>query len=84
VAWLHALWLAYRQHKDPEAGLSGLFVWHRDFRTHAVAAIRAPVGTGVHGPVHQPCHPARGGQLLLDDRPHRQPWKNEGAGKDQL
>ena len=22
VAWLHALWLAYQQHKDPEAGLS--------------------------------------------------------------
>ncbi len=44
MAWLHALWLAYRQHKDPEAGLSGLFVWHRDFRTHAVAAIRAPKG----------------------------------------
>ncbi|WP_157851307.1 MULTISPECIES: helix-turn-helix transcriptional regulator [Streptomyces] len=42
------------------------------------------VGTGAHRPVHQPCHPARGGQLLLDDRPHRQPWKNEGAGKDQL
>lgn len=44
VAWLHALWLAYQQHRDPEAGLSGLFVWHRDFLTHAVAAIRAPGG----------------------------------------
>ncbi|MGW2594907.1 DUF4913 domain-containing protein [Streptomyces sp. NPDC001515] len=44
VAWLHALWLAYQQHTDPEAGLSGLFVWHRDFLTHAVAAIRAPGG----------------------------------------
>lgn len=44
VAWLHALWLAYQQHKDPEAGLSGLFVWHRDFLTHAIAAIRAPGG----------------------------------------
>ncbi|CAL9364047.1 hypothetical protein SUDANB105_00727 [Streptomyces sp. enrichment culture] len=44
VAWLHALWLAYQQHKDSEAGLSGLFVWHRDFLTHAVAAIRAPGG----------------------------------------
>jgi hypothetical protein len=44
VAWLHALWLAYQQHKDPEAGLSGLFVWHRDFLTHAMAAIRAPGG----------------------------------------
>ncbi|WP_307717915.1 DUF4913 domain-containing protein [Streptomyces sp. V4I23] len=44
VAWLHALWLAYQQHKDPEAGLAGLFVWHRDFLTHAIAAIRAPGG----------------------------------------
>ncbi|WP_066938729.1 DUF4913 domain-containing protein [Streptomyces sp. NBRC 110611] len=44
VAWLHALWLAYQQHKDPEAGLSGVFVWHRDFLTHAVAAVRAPGG----------------------------------------
>ncbi|MCM2579700.1 DUF4913 domain-containing protein [Streptomyces meridianus] len=44
VAWLHALWLAYQQHKDSEAGLSGLFVWHRDFLTHAIAAIRAPGG----------------------------------------
>ncbi|KUN02179.1 hypothetical protein AQI95_29130 [Streptomyces yokosukanensis] len=44
VAWLHALWFAYQQHKDPEAGLSGMFVWHRDFLTHAMAAIRAPGG----------------------------------------
>ncbi|MGI5457555.1 DUF4913 domain-containing protein [Streptomyces sp. CA-249302] len=44
VAWLHALWLAYQQHKDAEAGLSGLFVWHRDFLTHAMATVRAPGG----------------------------------------
>ncbi|MGW0708991.1 DUF4913 domain-containing protein [Streptomyces sp. NPDC002643] len=44
VAWLHALWLAYQQHKDPEAGLTGLFVWHRDFLTQAIAAVRAPGG----------------------------------------
>jgi Domain of unknown function (DUF4913) len=44
VGWLHALWLAYQQHIDPEAGLSGLFVWHRDFLTHAMAAVRAPGG----------------------------------------
>jgi hypothetical protein len=44
TAWLHALWMAYQQHKDPEAGLSGLFVWHRDFLTHAMAAVRAPGG----------------------------------------
>uniref|UniRef100_A0AAU2K252 DUF4913 domain-containing protein n=1 Tax=Streptomyces sp. NBC_00049 TaxID=2903617 RepID=A0AAU2K252_9ACTN len=44
VAWLHALWMAYQQHKDPEAGPSGMFVWHRDFLTHAMAAIRAAGG----------------------------------------
>ncbi len=44
VAWLHALWLAYQQHKDPEAGPSGLFVWHRDFLTHAMTTVRAPGG----------------------------------------
>ncbi|MCX4659178.1 DUF4913 domain-containing protein [Streptomyces uncialis] len=44
TGWLHALWMAYQQHKDPEAGLAGLFVWHRDFLTHAMAAVRAPGG----------------------------------------
>ncbi|WP_406347776.1 DUF4913 domain-containing protein [Streptomyces sp. NBC_01547] len=44
VAWLHALWMAYQQHKDPEAGPSGMFVWHRDFLTHAMAAVRAAGG----------------------------------------
>ncbi|MFJ8676312.1 DUF4913 domain-containing protein [Streptomyces sp. NPDC093589] len=44
VGWLHALWMAYQQHKDPEAGLAGPFVWHRDFLTHALAAVRSPGG----------------------------------------
>ncbi|GAA2643709.1 DUF4913 domain-containing protein [Streptomyces spororaveus] len=44
VAWLHALWMAYQQHKDPEAGPSGMFVWHRDFLSHAMAAVRAAGG----------------------------------------
>ncbi|WP_338676793.1 DUF4913 domain-containing protein [Streptomyces sp. SCSIO 30461] len=44
VAWLHSLWLAYLQHKEPDAGLAGMAVWHRDFLTHTVAAIRAPAG----------------------------------------
>lgn len=44
VAWLHALWMAYQQHKDPEAGPSGMFVWHRDFLTHCMAYVRAPGG----------------------------------------
>ncbi|WP_422464874.1 DUF4913 domain-containing protein [Streptomyces tritrimontium] len=45
VGWLHALWLAWQQHMDPEAGPSGPAVWHRDFLTHAVAAVRAPGGS---------------------------------------
>jgi hypothetical protein len=44
VGWLHGLWMAYQQHTDPEAGLSGPAVWHRDFLTHTMAAIRAPGG----------------------------------------
>ncbi|MFE7803770.1 DUF4913 domain-containing protein [Streptomyces sp. NPDC057430] len=44
VAWLHALWMAYLQHKEPDAGLSGMAVWHRDFLTHTMAAVRAPGG----------------------------------------
>ncbi|MCX5303144.1 DUF4913 domain-containing protein [Streptomyces sp. NBC_00160] len=44
VGWLHALWLAWQQHMDPEAGPSGPAVWHRDFLTHTVAAVRAPGG----------------------------------------
>lgn len=44
VAWLHALWLSYQQHKDPDAGMAGLFVWHRDFLTHAMTTVRAPGG----------------------------------------
>jgi hypothetical protein len=44
VAWLHALWMAYQQHKEPDAGLSGMAVWHRDFLTHTMAAVRGPGG----------------------------------------
>ncbi|QPP10305.1 DUF4913 domain-containing protein [Streptomyces bathyalis] len=44
VAWLHALWMAYQQHKEPDAGLSGMAVWHRDFLTHTIAAVRGPGG----------------------------------------
>ncbi|MEU3553354.1 DUF4913 domain-containing protein [Streptomyces fragilis] len=44
VAWLHALWLAYQQHKEADAGLSGMLVWHRDCLLHTMAAIRAPGG----------------------------------------
>ncbi|MFI8860871.1 DUF4913 domain-containing protein [Streptomyces prasinus] len=44
VAWLHALWLAYQQHKNPEVGLSGLLVWHQDFLTRTMVAVRGPGG----------------------------------------
>lgn len=44
VAWLHSLWLAYQHHKEPEAGLAGMFIWHRDFLTQALATVRAPGG----------------------------------------
>ncbi|WP_129838087.1 DUF4913 domain-containing protein [Streptomyces sp. RFCAC02] len=44
LAWLHALWLAYQQHAEPEAGPAGMLVWHRDFLTHTMAVIRAPGG----------------------------------------
>ena len=44
VGWLHALWLSYQQHRDPEAGLGGMLVWHRDCLSHTLAAVRAPGG----------------------------------------
>ncbi|WP_435124553.1 DUF4913 domain-containing protein [Actinacidiphila sp. bgisy144] len=45
VAWLHSLWLAYLQHKDPDSsGLAGMAVWHRDFLVHVMATVRAPGG----------------------------------------
>jgi hypothetical protein len=44
VARLHALWMAYQQHIEPEAGPSGPAVWHRDFLDHTMTAVRAPNG----------------------------------------
>jgi hypothetical protein len=44
VAWLHALWLSYQQHREPDAGLAGMLVWHRDYLLHTMAAVRAPGG----------------------------------------
>lgn len=66
VAWLHALWLAYQQHKDAEAGLSGLFVWHRDFLTHAMATVRA-AGGALSACMTDPDRPAH--RLLPGPRP---------------
>ncbi|MFI0942780.1 DUF4913 domain-containing protein [Streptomyces sp. NPDC021020] len=44
VARLHALWLAWQQFTDAEAGLSGPSTWHRDHLDHALAQLRAPDG----------------------------------------
>lgn len=44
VARLHALWLAWQQLTDAEAGLSGPSTWHRDHLDQAIAHLRAPDG----------------------------------------
>ena len=44
VARLHALWLAWQQLTDAEAGLSGPSVWHRDHLDQTLVHLRAPDG----------------------------------------
>lgn len=44
VARLHALWLAWQQCTDVEAGLSGPSTWHRDHLDQTMAHLRAPDG----------------------------------------
>ncbi|MFJ9139043.1 DUF4913 domain-containing protein [Streptomyces sp. NPDC102256] len=44
VARLHALWLAWQQFTDSEAGLSGPSTWHRDHLDQTLAHLRAPDG----------------------------------------
>lgn len=44
VARLHALWLAWQQLTDAEAGLSGPSTWHRDHLDQALVNLRAPDG----------------------------------------
>ncbi|MFE3774516.1 DUF4913 domain-containing protein [Streptomyces sp. NPDC059122] len=44
VARLHALWLAWQQLTDGEAGLSGPSTWHRDHLDQALVHLRAPNG----------------------------------------
>jgi hypothetical protein len=44
VARLHALWLAWQQLTDAEAGLSGPATWHRDHLDHTLVHLRAPDG----------------------------------------
>jgi Domain of unknown function (DUF4913) len=59
VARLHALWLAWQQLTDAEAGLSGPSMWHRDHLDHALVQLRAPDGpfaactTSVNRPNHR-------------------------------
>ncbi|POX43057.1 DUF4913 domain-containing protein [Streptomyces sp. Ru73] len=44
VARLHALWLAWQQYTDTEAGLAGPSTWHRDHLDPALLQLRAPDG----------------------------------------
>ncbi|MEV7088024.1 DUF4913 domain-containing protein [Streptomyces sp. NPDC093085] len=44
VARLHALWLAWQQLTDAEAGLSGPSTWHRDHLDQALVHLRAADG----------------------------------------
>lgn len=44
VARLHALWLAWQQLTDTEAGLSGPSTWHRDHLDQTLVHLRAPDG----------------------------------------
>ena len=44
VARLHALWLAWQEYTDPEAGASGPAVWHRDHLGPVMTELRAPNG----------------------------------------
>lgn len=44
VARLHALWLAWQQLTDVEAGLTGPATWHRDHLDHTLVHLRAPDG----------------------------------------
>ena len=44
VARLHALWLAWQQFTDIEAGLSGPSMWHRDHLDQTLVQLRAPDG----------------------------------------
>ncbi|MCE7080158.1 DUF4913 domain-containing protein [Streptomyces sp. ST2-7A] len=44
VARLHALWLAWQQLTDAEAGLTGPAVWHRDHLDPTLQHLRSPDG----------------------------------------
>ncbi|MFJ2626854.1 DUF4913 domain-containing protein [Streptomyces sp. NPDC087532] len=44
VARLHALWLAWQQLTDPEAGLAGPATWHRDHLDLTMLQLRSPDG----------------------------------------
>ncbi|MEU7377928.1 DUF4913 domain-containing protein [Streptomyces albidoflavus] len=44
VARLHALWLAWQQLTDVEAGLTGPSTWHRDYLDPTLLQLRTPDG----------------------------------------
>lgn len=44
VARLHALWLAWQQFTDAEAGLAGASLWHRDHLDPALMQLRSAEG----------------------------------------
>jgi hypothetical protein len=79
VAWLHALWLAYQQHRDPEAGPGGMMVWHRDCLTHTMAVIRAPGGP-LSACMTSPERPAH--RLLPGPPPSTRTSGRNGAGDE--
>ncbi|WP_129287664.1 DUF4913 domain-containing protein [Streptomyces sp. GZWMJZ-114] len=79
VAWLHALWLSYQQHREPDAGLAGMLVWHRDCLLHAMAAVRAPGGP-LSACMTSPDRPAH---RLLASPPSSARTTSARSGKDE-
>ncbi|MEU8677797.1 DUF4913 domain-containing protein [Streptomyces sp. NPDC048560] len=56
VAQLYGLWMAWQELTDPGAGLTGPAVWHRDYLTHVMSALRDPSGpfAGCKPGAHRP------------------------------
>lgn len=44
VAQLYGLWMAWQELTDPETGMTGPAVWHRDHLGHVMASLRDPAG----------------------------------------
>ncbi|GAA3843777.1 DUF4913 domain-containing protein [Sphaerisporangium flaviroseum] len=74
LARLHALWLAWQERTDPEAGgFTGPADWHRDYLDSTLAVLRAPDGpfsgcsTDPRGGGHRDERPAPTDRYLDDD-----------------